>query len=97
MNVQEMETAHRLNLPLTVIVWVDGGLGLIEDKQEKDTGDRPDLSFGLTRWDALARTFGWDHTACETAHDLNAALAARAGKPGQHLITVPVRYDGTLA
>jgi acetolactate synthase-1/2/3 large subunit len=97
MNVQEMETAHRLGLDLTVIVWVDGGYGLIEDKQEKDTGTRPDLSFGAVGWSDLARSFGWTHHACDTAADLQERLTAQRGRAGQHLITVPVRYDGALA
>ncbi|MEO0486118.1 MAG: thiamine pyrophosphate-binding protein [Pseudomonadota bacterium] len=97
MNVQEMETAHRLDLPMTVIVWVDGGYGLIEDKQEHDTGTRPNLSFGTVDWAALAQSFGWSHTACDTAAALQDAVQARPGDARQRLITVPVRYTGAFA
>ena len=38
MNVQEMETARRLNSRITVMVWEDGGYGLIGWKQENEFG-----------------------------------------------------------
>lgn len=97
MNVQEMETARRLDLDLTVVVWVDGGLGLIEDKQEADTGDRPDLSFHDLDWASLARAFGWAHRACTTAAELRNTLKDTAMSRGLHLVTVPVRYEGLYA
>ncbi|WP_425093488.1 thiamine pyrophosphate-binding protein [Tropicimonas sp. S265A] len=97
MNVQEMETAKRLGVDLTVVVWVDGGLGLIEDKQEADTGDRPNLSFHDLDWASLARTFGWAHRACTTAAELRDTLKDTAMSRGLHLVTVPVRYEGLYA
>ncbi|QBF33917.1 acetolactate synthase large subunit [Thalassococcus sp. S3] len=97
MNVQDMETATRLDLSVTVVVWVDGGYGLIEDKQEKETGDRPDLSFGTVDWDHLARAFGWTHIGCDTADDLTKALGNTASAPKRRLITVPVSYSGSFA
>ena len=96
MNVQDMETATRLDLPLTVIVWVDGGYGLIEDKQEADTGTRPELRFAGTDWAQLAAAFGWSHIACRTARDLCDVLQSDAADARQ-LISIPVTYDGTLA
>lgn len=95
MNVQELESATRLDLAVTLVVWIDGGFGLIEDKQEAETGARPDLSFAPVDWAALARAFGWHHTGCHTAQDLQRALETRAAR--REIVTVPVRYDGTLA
>jgi acetolactate synthase-1/2/3 large subunit len=92
MNVQEMETATRLDLPMTVVVWVDGGFGLIEDKQQDTTGSRPDLSFARIDWAQLAGTFGWSHLKCDTASQLRAALKDRSAS-GRRLITVPVSYE----
>lgn len=97
MNVQDMETASRLGLPMTIVVWIDGGYGLIEDKQQGETGHRPDLGFTDLDWSQLAATFGWHHTYCATARDLKDCLALREAPPRRHLITVPVRYDGSLA
>ena len=97
MNVQEMETATRLDVDLTVMVWIDGGYGLIEDKQEKTTGDRPDLSFAGVDWPNLAHAFGWTHNACDTAAAAEGRLADAMSAGGRTLLTVPVRYTGDLA
>ncbi|MEJ6389452.1 thiamine pyrophosphate-binding protein [Gymnodinialimonas ulvae] len=97
MNIQDMETATRLDLAMSVVVWIDGGYGLIEDKQEGETGQRPDLGFSQIDWAQLAGAFGWHHTSCNTARDLRDCLAVRTAPERRHLITVPVRYDGSLA
>ncbi|MEY8841539.1 thiamine pyrophosphate-dependent enzyme, partial [Cribrihabitans sp. XS_ASV171] len=97
MNVQDMETATRLDLGLTLIVWVDGGYGLIEDKQEDDTGTRPDLSFHPTEWSALARAFGWEHVGCETAEQMGEAFSTARHSGRRRIVTVPVTYRGKLA
>ncbi len=57
-NVQEMETAIRLGLSLTVMVWVDGGFGLIERKQQSSAGETSDLQFQPIKRASLADTFG---------------------------------------
>jgi acetolactate synthase-1/2/3 large subunit len=46
MNVQEMETAVRLGVSLTVLVWEDGGYGLISWKQDNEFGSHTELAFG---------------------------------------------------
>ncbi len=97
MNVQDMETATRLDLGLTLIVWVDGGYGLIEDKQQDDTGSRPDLSFHPMDWSALARAFGWEHVSCETAEQMGEAFSASRHSGRRRIVTVPVTYRGKLA
>ena len=38
MNVQELETARRLGLPFVILVWSDGGYGLIEMHQRRKFG-----------------------------------------------------------
>ena len=97
MNAQEMETATRLDVAVTVMVWVDGGDGLIEDKQEQSTGTRPVLSFSDIGWRDLAAAFGWTHVACATAQEARQALADGISTRGRRLLTVPVRYSGKLA
>jgi acetolactate synthase-1/2/3 large subunit len=59
MNVQEMETARRLNSDIVVMMWEDGGYGLIEWKQDNTYGNHTDLSFGNPKWGLLAESFGW--------------------------------------
>ncbi|MEM6582142.1 MAG: acetolactate synthase large subunit, partial [Pseudomonadota bacterium] len=60
MNVQEMETASRLNSNITMMVWDDQAYGLIAWKQWAEFGRHTDLSFGNPNWGMLAGAFGWD-------------------------------------
>ena len=60
MNVQEMETARRLNSNIVVMVWEDNEYGLIAWKQEAHFGRHTELSFGNPEWLGLAKSFGWN-------------------------------------
>ena len=57
MNVQEMETARRLNSNIVVMVWEDKAYGLIAWKQQNEFGRHTDLSFSNPDWMQLARGF----------------------------------------
>ncbi|MEO1549987.1 MAG: acetolactate synthase large subunit [Pseudomonadota bacterium] len=92
MNVQEMETATRLGLDLMVMVWVDGGYGLIVDKQDSAAGEHTDLAFGNPDWSHLARAFGWQHFACDGLSSLPQMLAQAQDATGCRLLTIPVDY-----
>jgi acetolactate synthase-1/2/3 large subunit len=92
MNVQELETAHRLGLPFVVLVWSDGGYGLIEMHQRRKFGriagtrfDNPDLV-------ALARSFGVEGFRAEKAGDVKPLLARALRHPGPVVIDVPIDY-----
>ncbi|MEM1303139.1 MAG: thiamine pyrophosphate-dependent enzyme, partial [Pseudomonadota bacterium] len=95
MNIQEMETIARLGLRVTVMVWVDGGLGLI-DAHQGDSG--PDFPFGNPHWDQLAKAFGWTYCEATGLHDLNDMFHAAQKAAGPTLMVVPVDYDtgGTM-
>ncbi len=93
MNVQEMETATRLGIAMTVLVWIDGGYGLIEEKHRADTGEDQSLAFCDIDWAQLAGSFGWTHTAAETRDALAKALARGRTEAERLLITIPVTYD----
>src|SRR6056297_3272076 len=45
MNVQEMETAARLKSDIVMLVWEDGGYGLIAWKQDNEFDRHTDLAF----------------------------------------------------
>ncbi|NNF05060.1 MAG: acetolactate synthase large subunit, partial [Rhodothermales bacterium] len=60
MNVQEMETARRLNSDIVVMVWEDHGYGLIAWKQQNHFGRHTKLDFGNPDWVQLADSFGWN-------------------------------------
>ncbi len=92
MNVQEMETARRLNANITVLLWDDGGFGLIEWKQENTYGRHTDLSFGNPDWAQLASSFGWAFEYVNDARMLKHALDTALAVDGPSLVVVPIDY-----
>jgi acetolactate synthase I/II/III large subunit len=58
MNVQEIETAVRLKLPIIVIVWVDDDLNLISLKETQEFGKSVYTKFGNPNFAELAKSFG---------------------------------------
>lgn len=92
MNVQEMETARRLNSDITVMVWEDGGYGLISWKQDDEFGQHTDLSFGNPDWLGLATSFGWQGQYVENAADLSGAIGKALQHTGPSLIVIPIDY-----
>ncbi|MBQ0720785.1 MAG: acetolactate synthase large subunit [Gammaproteobacteria bacterium] len=92
MNVQEMETAKRLNSNIVVLVWEDHGYGLIEWKQETEFKRHTDLSFGNPDWLLLAQSFAWSGHLCTESEALKATLEAAFNESGPSLVVVPVDY-----
>ncbi|WP_224823217.1 acetolactate synthase large subunit [Cognatishimia sp. MH4019] len=96
MNVQDMETAARLGHPLTVMVWEDGGYGLIEAKQEDDTDTHTALGFSNPDWGHLAKAFGWQHMPVAQFKDLDGALKTAKAADGPTLLTLCISYSEPL-
>ncbi len=96
MNVQEMETARRLNSRIVVMVWEDGGYGLISWKQEQEFGRHTDLAFSNPDWLALADAFGWHGQVVSRSRDLRESLEEAFREPGPSLLVVPVDYEENL-
>ncbi len=92
MNVQEMETARRLDSDIVVMVWEDGAYGLIAWKQENEFGRHTDLSFGNPDFVDLARAFGWHGHRVEKSRDLRATLEGAFREEGPSLVVVPIDY-----
>jgi acetolactate synthase-1/2/3 large subunit len=92
MNVQEMETARRLNLNLTVMVWEDKGYGLIKWKQSNQFGRHTDLDFDNPDWMKLADAFGWNGHHITRSVDLVSGLEAALSESGPSLVVVPIDY-----
>ncbi len=92
MNVQEMETARRLNAKIVVMVWVDGGYGLIAWKQDNQFDRHTDLSFGNPDWLGLAQAFGWHGHQISHSRDLKATLEKAFAEEGPSLVAVPIDY-----
>jgi acetolactate synthase-1/2/3 large subunit len=93
MNVQEMETAARLNSNITMMVWEDGAYGLIAWKQWAQFGRHTDLSFGNPDWSLLAAAFNWDFQAVDDSSKLLAAVNRAAEHRGPSLVVIPIDYS----
>ena len=92
MNVQEMETAKRLNSRIVVMVWEDGGYGLIQWKQSNEFGRHTNLAFGNPDWLQLASAFGWHGHVCRKSRDLRGTLEAAFDDVGPSLVVIPIDY-----
>ena len=92
MNVQEMETARRLNVNLTVMVWEDHSYGLIKWKQTNQFGRHTDLDFGNPDWMKLADAFGWNSHHITRSAELADGLRTALDEKGPSLVVVPIDY-----
>ena len=96
MNVQEMETARRLNSNMVVLVWEDNAYGLIAWKQHNEFGRHTDLSFGNPNWLQLAAAFGWHGHLVSNSRDFANTLDTAFNEAGPSLVVAPVDYRENL-
>ncbi len=88
MNVQELETARRLNSKFTVIVFNDGTYSLIEKKQE-DAGMIPHyIKFTNPDFDLLAKSFHCDYYYVDRAEDFEESYIKAGRENGIKIIEV---------
>jgi acetolactate synthase-1/2/3 large subunit len=92
MSVAELETAVREGLSLVVLVWVDGGYGLIGWKQDIHFGRRSAVSFGNPDFVTLAESFGAAGYQIEAADELLPMLRKALADGGVSVIACPVDY-----
>lgn len=76
MTLGELETLARLRLPVTVVVFNDAALTLIELKQQVGHGGPGAVRYGLTDFAAAGRALGLPGHVVTDADSLDAALAA---------------------
>ncbi len=81
MTLAELETIVRLDLPITVVVFNDATLSLIDIKQKPGFANRNVVGYTLTDFAATARSFGLDATVVETLDELRTALAGNWNRP----------------
>lgn len=96
MNVQELETAQRLGLAFVVLIWNDGGYGLIEWKQENAFGHSSQVRFGNPDFVQLAASFGARGYRVERAEALGPILREALAQPVVAVIDCPVDYQENL-
>ena len=92
MNVQEMETARRLNSNIVMLVWEDNAYGLIAWKQENEFGRHTDLAFGNPDWLLMAKSFGWHGHRVDDSADFADTLQLALDEQGPSLVVASVDY-----
>jgi acetolactate synthase I/II/III large subunit len=96
MNSQEIETAVRERIPLVVLIWEDGGYGLIEWKMDLELGEHYYVSFTNPDVVAYAESFGAKGYRVTAADQLLPTLKAALDDDGVSLIACPVDYSENL-
>ena len=93
MNAQELETAHRLELSLVVLILEDDAFGMIRWKQEVDGYPDFGMSFGNPDFVAFAKAHGVKGSRVERPDGLAPALEAAFASGGVHIVVAPVDYS----
>ncbi|MDT5138934.1 MAG: acetolactate synthase large subunit [Mycobacterium sp.] len=96
MNSQEIETAVREKIPLVVLIWDDGGYGLIEWKMDLELGEHHYVSFTNPDMVKYAESFGAKGYRIEKAEELLPTLKKALDGDGVTLISCPVDYSENL-
>jgi acetolactate synthase-1/2/3 large subunit len=92
MNSQEMETAVRLGLDLTVLILRDDAYGMIRWKQANLGFADFGLTYGNPDFVAYAESYGAQGHRVESSVHLREVLGHCHSTPGVHLIDCPVDY-----
>jgi acetolactate synthase I/II/III large subunit len=92
MNLQELETAVRLSLPLIIIVWCDSDLGMISLKQIEEFGRSAFTKFNNPDFVRLADSFGAHSYDVTSSKDLPSLL--KKAKESTHIpVVISVNID----
>ena len=92
MNVQELETACRLQTPVVVFVWRDDKYGLIEWHQLRKFGRVSHIAFTNPDFVTLAESFGCRGYRVETTNDLLPTLRRALDDEVPAVVECPVDY-----
>ncbi len=93
MNSQELETAVRLGLHLTVIILRDDAYGMIRWKQANMKFADYGLTFGNPDFVLYAQSYGAKGHRITTSGELLPLLKKCQQEPGVHVIDLPVDYS----
>jgi len=96
MNSQEIETALRERIPLTVLIWEDDAYGLIKWKMDLELGHDVATSFGNPDFVAYAESFGARGYRVSAAGDLLPMLTEALSADTVSVIACPVDYAENL-
>jgi acetolactate synthase-1/2/3 large subunit len=92
MSAAEIETAVREKVHFVILVWVDGGYGLIGWKQDIHFGRRAAVSFGNPDFVRFAESFGAKGYEITAASELLPTLRKALDDEAVSVIAVPVDY-----
>ena len=93
MNSQELETAVRLNLDLTVIILRDDAYGMIKWKQAHMSFDNFGLDYGNPDFVQYANSYGAKGWRIEDTTSLSEVITRCINTPGVHVVDCPVDYS----
>ena len=96
MNSQEIETAMRLKVPIVILIWNDGGYGLIEWKQMNQFKRTSHVDFTNPDFVAYAESFGARGYRVEKAGQLADILKDALAQPTVSIVDCPVDYTENL-
>ena len=96
MNSQEIETAVRERIPLVVLIWEDGGYGLIEWKMDLELGEHYYVGFTNPDVVSYAESFGAKGYRITSAGELLPTLRAALEEGGVSVISCPVDYSENM-
>ncbi len=96
MNSQELETAVRENIPITVLIWDDSAYGLIGWKMDLELGRSSHVAFGNPDFVKYAESFGANGYRVESAGELLPTLRKALAEDAVSVVTVPVDYSHNL-
>jgi acetolactate synthase-1/2/3 large subunit len=92
MNSQELETAVRLGIDLTVVIIRDNGFGMIKWKQKNEGFRNFGLEFSNPDFVVLAESYGAKGFRVKEANDFSRYLELAKNTPGVKVIDCPVDY-----
>ena len=92
MSMSEIETAVRERVPFVVLVWVDGGYGLIGWKQDIEFGRQAAVSFENPDFVKLAESFGAKGYQVGSADELAPTLEKALADDAVSIVACPVDY-----
>jgi acetolactate synthase I/II/III large subunit len=95
MNVQELETSVRLNLPIIIVVWCDSDLGMISLKQIDEFGKKAFTEFKNPNFVKLAESFGAIGYNVKSTEEFSRVL--KKAKESTHIpviVSIDVDYSG---
>jgi acetolactate synthase-1/2/3 large subunit len=97
MNVQDLETAVRYDLPITIVIMNDSAYGLVKYAQIKKFGETYGAEFQNPDFKKLAESFGARGFNVESASDLGNILRAAVHSGKVSVVNVPIDYSEGLS